>query len=91
GVVISDRVNNNWTTRNIALQDGASGIIVRFSADHTFNVGDSLVINIGGVELSEFSGLLQLNNVPIANATRPGAGTLPTPRVATIAQVLANL
>lgn len=91
GVVISDRVNNNWTTRNIALQDGASGIIVRFSADHTFNVGDSLVINIGGVELSEFNGLLQLNNVPIANATRPGAGTLPTPRTATIAQVLANL
>jgi DNA/RNA endonuclease YhcR with UshA esterase domain len=91
GVIISDRVNNNWTTRNIVLQDGASGIVVRFSADHTFNVGDSLVINVGGVELSEFNGLLQLNNVPITNATSPGAGTLPTPRTATIAQVLANL
>lgn len=91
GVVISDRVNNNWTTRNIVLQDGNAGIVVRFTADHTFNLGDSLVINIGGVELSEFSGLLQLNNVPNANATRPGAGTLPAPRVATITQVLANL
>jgi hypothetical protein len=90
GVVISDRVNNNWTTRNIVLQDGASGIVVRFGADHTFNTGDSLVINIGGVELSEFNGLLQLNNVPLTNATSPGAGTLPTPRTATIAQVLAN-
>lgn len=91
GVIISDRVNNNWTTRNIVLQDGASGIVVRFSADHTFNVGDSLVVNVGGVELSEFNGLLQLNNVPLTNATSPGAGTLPTPRTATIAQVLANL
>ncbi len=90
GVVISDRVNNNWTTRNIVLQDGSAGIVVRFSADHTFNLGDSLVINIGGVEISEFNGLLQLNNVPNANATRPGAGVLPTPRTATIAEILTN-
>lgn len=90
GVVISDRVNNNWTTRNIVLQDGTGGIVVRFSADHTFNLGDSLVINAGGMELSVFNGLLQLNNVPNANATRPGAGVLPAPRTATIAEVIAN-
>lgn len=90
GVVISDRVNNNWTTRNIVLQDATGGIVVRFAADHTFNLGDSLVINVGGAEISEFNGLLQLNNVPLANAARPGTGTLPAPRTATIAEILAN-
>jgi DNA/RNA endonuclease YhcR with UshA esterase domain len=90
GVVISDRINNNWTTRNLVLQDGTAGIVVRLTADHTFNLGDSLVINVGGMELSVFNGLLQLNNVPNANATRPGAGVLPTPRTATIAEIIAN-
>ena len=90
GVVTSDRVNNNWTTRNLVIQQGNAGIVVRFTADHTFNTGDSLVINIGGMEISEFNGLLQLNNVPNANASRVGAGTLPTPRTATIAEILAN-
>lgn len=90
GVVISDRVNNNWTTRNLVIQQENAGIVVRFTADHTFNLGDSLVINIGGMELSEFNGLLQINNVPNANASRVAGGTLPTPRVATIAEILAN-
>jgi hypothetical protein len=43
------------------------------------------------MELSEFNGLLQLNNVPNANAISFGPGTLPTPRVATIQEVIANL
>lgn len=90
GVVISDRANNNWDSRNLVLQDATGGIVVRFAAAHSFNLGDSLVINIGGVEISEFNGLLQLNNTPNANATQAGAGTLPAPRTATIAQILAN-
>ncbi len=90
GVVISDRSANNWDSRNLVLQDASGGIVVRFAAAHSFNLGDSLVINIGGVEISEFNGLLQLNNTPNANATQAGSGTLPTPRTATIAQILAN-
>lgn len=90
GVVISDRVNNNWPAQNLVIQDGSAGIVVRFAAAHNFDLGDSLVINIGGVEISQFNGLLQLNNVPVTNAANPGSGTLPTPRVATIAQILAN-
>jgi hypothetical protein len=90
GVVISDRVNNNWTTRNLVIQQGNAGIVVRFTADHTFNTGDSLVINIGGMEISDFNGLLQLNNVPNTNASRVGTGSIPNPRIATIAEIIAN-
>ncbi len=90
GVVISDRTNNNWDSRNLVLQDATGGIVVRFAAAHNFNLGDSLVVNIGGAEISQFNGLLQLNNVPNANASSPGTGMLPTPRNATIAQILTN-
>ena len=47
------------------------------------------IIN-NGVELSELNKLLQLNNVPAANVSIIGDGTLPTPRIATIAQITAS-
>src|SRR5690606_10472799 len=42
-----------------------------------------------GMELSEFNGLLQINNVPNANATVTGTGSI-TPNVLTIAQILSD-
>lgn len=90
GVVISDKANINWATKNLVIQDGNAGIVVRFTADHTFNLGDEIEVNVSSQELSEFNGLLQVNNVPNANATLVGTGTLPAPRVATIAEIVAN-
>lgn len=92
GVVISDSSNKNITARNIYLQQGTglSGICVRFDANHNFKLGDSIDINITGQELSEFSGLLQLNNVPLGYATRISTGKTITPRTATIASVISN-
>lgn len=90
GVVISDRSNNNTTSQNLVVQDGSAGIVVRFTGNHTFNQGDSVVINVGGLELSEFNGLLQVNNTPLTNANSPGTAAPLTPRTATIAQVIAN-
>lgn len=90
GVVISDRVNLNTTTRNIVLQDGTAGIVVRFTADHTFSMGDEVEINVSGQELSEFNGLLQVNNVANVNATLVSSGNTVTPREATIADINAN-
>jgi hypothetical protein len=91
GVVISDRTNVNITDRNIVLQDASGGIVVRFAANHNFALGEELEINVGNLELSTFFGLLQINNVPLANAASFGPGTMPAPRVATVAQVVANL
>jgi DNA/RNA endonuclease YhcR with UshA esterase domain len=90
GVVTSDRAAANITTRNLFVQDASAALAVRFAADHQFNLGDEIEITVQGVELSTFGGLLQLNNAPNANATLIGPGTLPTPIVTTIADMVAN-
>ena len=92
GVVISDRTTNNLNTQNIYLQqgNGLSGICIRFSAAHTFNLGDSIDVNVSGQEVSEFNGLLQLNTVPIGFATLVSTGKSITPRTATMAEINTN-
>lgn len=92
GVVISDRSTNNINSQNIFIQQGnnLSGILVRFDAPHSFNLGDSLNINISGQEISTFNALLQLNNVPLGYASVVGTGKTITPRNATIAEINTN-
>lgn len=95
GVVISDRTTSNLNSRNLFIQDATGGICVRFAANHTFNIGDSLEVNIGGQSLGEFSGLLQLGtstpSVPLANATVLATGKTVTPQVVTVNQILLNM
>jgi hypothetical protein len=89
--VISDRVASNITGRNITIQEPqGAGIVVRFTANNTFALGDEIEIDISGVELSEFQGLMQLNNVPNGNARKIGEGNLPQAASVTIAQLLAE-
>ena len=92
GVVISDKNTNNLNARNIYLQqgNGLAGIVVRFDANHSFNLGDSIDVNVTGQELSEFNSLLQLNNVPLSYASLKATGKTITPRVATIGDINTN-
>jgi hypothetical protein len=91
GVVISDRASGNWDNRNLVVQDSTGGIALRFASNHSFNLGDAIEVVISGQELSEFNGLLQVNNLDNNLAKKIGAGTLPAPRVATVADIKANL
>lgn len=91
GVVISDYTTGSVTGRNLHLQDPTGGIVIRFSAAHEYALGSSLKVNIGGTELSEYNGLLQLNNVDPSQIESVSTGTLPTPRAATLAEVASNL
>lgn len=94
GVVISDIGGNALDSKNCVVQDGTAGIIVRFTAAHTFQTGDSIKVEIGGQTLSEYNGLLEIGgtspSVPPTNATKVGTGTI-TPRVVTAAQLVANM
>lgn len=90
GIVISDVDNNNWDSRNLVIQDGSGGIVVRFQDGHTYPLGQSLEIVVSGQELSEFNGLLQVNMVPNGNVNDLGSGTLPAPREVTVADILGN-
>lgn len=92
GVVISDRSTNNENNQNLYLQQGTglAGIVVRFDAPHSFNLGDSIDVNVSQQELSEFNSLLQVNQVPLSYATRISTGKTITPRNVTNAQLTAN-
>jgi DNA/RNA endonuclease YhcR with UshA esterase domain len=90
GVVISDGEAGNIHAQNIFLQDGTAGIVVRFSEAHPFVLGQELTITVRGVELSEFRTLLQLNGVALSNVTDEKAGVLPSPRIATVADIKTN-
>lgn len=91
GIVISDRTSGNLNGQNIVLQqgDGLSGIVVRFTANHSFNIGDKLEVNVTGGSLGEFNGWLQVSNLDLSAATKTGTGTI-APRVATTQQVNDN-
>ncbi|MCG8326408.1 MAG: DUF5689 domain-containing protein [Chitinophagales bacterium] len=91
GVVISDRDNLNTHPQNIIIQDESGGLVVRFDGEHNFSYGEEVEIVVDGQELSEYNGLFQVNNVPLSNATSLGNGTLPTPRQATVEEIIANL
>jgi hypothetical protein len=90
GIVISDRVGNNLNNKNIYIQDGSAGIVVRFDATHSFNLGDEVEIFISDAELSEYNKLMQVNNIPLPNAVKKSAGNTITPRIATVAEINAN-
>lgn len=92
GVVISNRLRHNLEDRNLVLQQGDRGIVVRFSAEHNFNVGDSLVLDASGMSLGEFGGVLQVTGTsfPISKGTRVASGISVTPKTLTIAQLIGS-
>jgi hypothetical protein len=91
GVVVSDGANANTTAANLQLvaADNSAGIMVHFAANHTFALGDKVEVVVSGQSLEFYSKLLQVNGVPVANATKVGTGTV-TPAAATIAQLTAS-
>lgn len=90
GVVISDRAGKNLNAQNIYVQDGSAGILVRFTAAHAFNLGDEVEVAISNMELSEFNKLLQVNNVPLANAKVTRTGQSIAPKEMTVADLNTN-
>jgi len=89
GTVISDYTSVMINNQNMYIQDGTAGIQVRFNSPHSFAVGSDVEIIISGQEISEFSGVLQLNRIPNGNATSLGSASV-TPRMTDIASINAN-
>ncbi len=90
GVVISDQNSGSTTGRNMIVQQDGWGIIVRFDDFHNFNLGDEVFLDVSGVELSEFNGGLQLNNVGLSKAVLVSANQAPAPKVLTIDEITSN-
>jgi hypothetical protein len=90
GVVISDKSAANTDTKNMVVQDSTGGIVVRFTANHSYNLGDSVLVDLSGYTLSEYNGLMQVTNVTSSAVTVLGTGLTITPRTVTVAQSNAN-
>ena len=90
GVVISDKSTANITANNLVLQDGSAGIVVRFTAPNTFNLNDSLEIDLTGDSLQTFQQALQVNYVSSSAVTVLGTGSV-VPNVVTSNYVSTNL
>lgn len=95
GVVISDKANGNINSRNIAVQDASGrGIIVRFGTNHSFNLGDKVLVNITNDSLSTFNGVLQLGGsagILSSDASLVSSGNTITPTTVTIAAINNNI
>ncbi|HUR66021.1 MAG TPA: DUF5689 domain-containing protein [Chitinophagaceae bacterium] len=90
GVVISNYINE--AAGNVRLQDESGSGVYLYTAvgSPNYTLGSVLEINPAGGVLTLYNGDLELKSVPQANVVIVG-GTIPvTPRVATIAQILAN-
>lgn len=89
GIVISDKNAKNTPALNMVIQEpNGKGIVVRFSAAHTFELGDEVSVVVSNQELSEFNSLLQVK-VPNANAKKTGTGTI-LPAEKTIKEIIDN-
>jgi hypothetical protein len=97
GIVTSDRSNKNIDSKNLILQSGSTGIVVRFSATHSYDIGDSLVVDISGAQLGEYNGLLEVGSLSggatfqTSKASKISEGNMTAVIVLTIAEILNDL
>lgn len=92
GIVISDLVGGNFNSRNVVIQESnGAGIVVRFDANHSYNLGEELEVNISSATINEFNNVLQVNGIPINNATVLSTGNSITPRVTTVSDITSNV
>ena len=90
GVVISNMDLNNLTSKkSLYVQDATAGINVYCAANHSFAFGDEVVFNLSGAELTEFSGLLEINKYDATKAEKVGTST-PEAKVVSVDDFLAG-
>ncbi len=91
GIVISDRAAGNTTGRNLVIQEpNGKGIVARFTSNHSFNLGQELEIVISKAEISEFNGLLQLNNLELGSAKVLSSENMIQPKILSINEIIAD-
>ncbi|SFQ43598.1 DUF5689 domain-containing protein [Parafilimonas terrae] len=92
GVVISDAVNKNIANGNVVLQDGNAGISVYFGGTITYNIGDSIVLDVTGDSLQNYNGSLEIKTASGTIKPDPVAtGKTVIPQQLSIAQLNSNL
>ncbi len=85
GIIILAK--DNITGRNIVLQNGNAGIIVRFDVNNTYDKGDSIQITFAAGDSTGLFNDVKQVYAKLANVTKISSGNVVTPRTITIAQL----
>ncbi len=92
GVVISDAANKNISSGAVVLQDGDHGISVYFGGTVTYNIGDSIVLNVTGDSLLKYRGSLEIKTAYGTTKPTPVATNITVvPTIVTVQQLKSNL
>lgn len=93
GIVISDRNNENITGRNLHIIDASdgTGIVMRFSSFHAFEIGSLIRVDVSNIEVSRFNGLMQIADIPNNQGDLIESTTIPDAEETTIANILSNM
>lgn len=92
GVVISDAASKNIATGSVVLQDGNAGIAVYFGGTITYNIGDSIVLDVTGDSLQNYNGSLEIKTTPGTIKPTPVAtGRRVIPQEFSISKISTNL
>lgn len=100
GVVISDKAGANIDANSVVIQqtyatantagDITSGIVLKLSGPHNFNLGDSVQVNVGGGVLDRVNGSLTLSGLSSDKVTVLATGKTPAVRYVTLGMLAAN-
>ncbi len=92
GIVISDAANKNISSGSIVLQDGSAGISVYFGGTITYNIGDSIVLDVTGDSLQNYNGSLEIKTTSGTIKPAPVAtGKTVIPRELSVSQINSGL
>ncbi|TKK71795.1 lamin tail domain-containing protein [Ilyomonas limi] len=92
GVVISDADNKNVSNGSVVLQDGDRGISVYFGGTVTYNIGDSIVLDVNNDSLINYRGSLEIKTpYGTAKPTAVATGIPVFPKETTIQQLKDSL
>ncbi|HEY0677927.1 MAG TPA: DUF5689 domain-containing protein [Chitinophagaceae bacterium] len=93
GVIISDKSGQNIDPNSFVLQetftssnsisDVTTGIVVRLNAAHSYNLGDSVQINVDGAKLGRLNGKLTLSGIGADRITVLATNKTPVSRAVT--------
>lgn len=92
GVVISDAANKNISSGSVVLQDGNAGIAIYLGGTITYNIGDSIVLDITNDSLQIYNGSLEIKTTSGTIKPTPVAtGVNVIPQMLSISQINAGL
>ena len=90
-VVISNRALNNLTSKKgLYVQDATGGLQFYLGANHEFDFGDKVLIDLSGASLAEYNGAVQISGLAVEKIARISTGNTVTPKTVTIDDFLAN-